>query len=426
MALNYIFIGFFVISFLVALFRVIGYYFRNFFAETFGIIFDKTDLDIFSTIVNSTFEYAEISVNIAIYLIGVMTLWLGIMKIGEVGGAVNVLARIVGPFFNKLFPDLPKNHPAYGSMLMNFSANMLGLDNAATPLGLKAMDELQEANPNKDIASNSQIMFLVLNTSGLTLIPISVLGLRAAAGAANPSDVFIPILMATYCSTFAGLVAVAIYQKINLFHPVVLAYLGGGTVLIAGIMLYFNFLPQEEVATQSSLAGNFILYGVIIAFILLAVRNKVNIYENFVEGAKEGFMVAVKIIPYLVAMLVAIAVFRASGAMDILVSGIGSFFSLFGINTDFVGALPTAFMKPLSGSGARALMVEAMETNGADSFVGRLTSVLQGTTETTFYTLAVYYGAVNIKKTRYTVTCGLIADFSGIIAAIFIGYIFFH
>lgn len=410
----------------MALFRVLGYYFRHFFAENFGILFDRADLQVFSAIVNSTFDYAETSVSIAIYLIGVMTLWLGIMKIGEVGGAINVLAKVVGPFFNKLFPDLPRNHPAYGSMLMNFSANMLGLDNAATPLGLKAMNELQEANLNKDIASNSQIMFLVLNTSGLTIIPVSILGLRAAAGAANPSDVFIPILLATFCSTLAGLIIVSIYQKINLFHPIILAYLGSGILIIAGIILYFNSLPQQDVADQSSLAGNFILYSIIILFILLAVRNKINIFESFIDGAKEGFVVAIKIIPYLVAMLVAIAVFRASGAMDFLVSGIGSLVALLGVNTDFVGALPTAFMKPLSGSGARAMMVEAMEVNGADSFVGRLSSVFQGATETTFYTLAVYYGAVNIKRTRYTVTCGLVADLAGIIAAIFIAYLFFH
>lgn len=426
MALNYIWIGFFLIGFVVALFRVVGYYFRHYFEQTFGWIFDKTDLSVFSDIVNSTFTMAESSVNIAIYLIGVMTLWLGLMKIGEMGGAINVLSRIVGPFFSKLFPELPKNHPAGGSMLMNFSANMLGLDNAATPLGLKAMNELQAINPTKDTASNAQIMFLVLNTSGLTLIPISIMALRAAEGAANPSDIFLPILIATYFSTLAGLIAVSVYQRINLLQPIVLAYLIGFTALIIGVMYYFNGLSQEEAGMVSSLVGNFILFSVIIGFIVLALRKRINIYDSFIEGAKEGFEVAIKIIPFLVAMLVAIGVFRASGAMDIIVSGIGSIFGFLGFNTDFVPALPTAIMKPLSGSGARGMMVEAMQTYGVDSFVGRLASTIQGSTETTFYTLAVYYGAVSIRKTRYTVTCGLIADFFGILAAIGVGYIFFY
>lgn len=426
MALNYIWISFFLIGFVVALCRVIGYYFRHYFEQTFGWVFDKTDLSVFSDMVNSTFTMAESSVNIAIYLIGVMTLWLGLMKIGEMGGAVNVLSRLVGPFFSKLFPDLPKNHSAGGSMLMNFSANMLGLDNAATPLGLKAMHELQAINPSKDKASNPQIMFLVLNTSGLTLIPISVMALRAAEGAANPSDIFLPILIATYFSTLAGLIVVSIYQRINLFQPVVLAYLVGITALIVGIMYYFNGLSQEQTGIVSSLVGNFILLSVIIGFILLALRKRINIYDAFIEGAKEGFDVAIKIIPFLVAMLVAIGVFRASGAMDIMVSGIGSVFGFLGFNTDFVPALPTALMKPLSGSGARGMMVEAMQTYGVDSFVGRLASTIQGSTETTFYTLAVYYGAVSVKNTRYTVTCGLIADFCGVLAAIIVGYIFFY
>ena len=426
MALNYIWIGFFLIGFVVALIRLFGYYFRTYFQETFGILFDQSDLNVFSDIVNSTFSMAETSVNIAVYLIGVMTLWLGLMKIGEMGGAVTVLSRIVGPFFAKLFPELPKNHPAGGAMLMNFSANMLGLDNAATPLGLKAMHELQALNPSKDTASNAQIMFLVLNTSGLTLIPISVMALRAAEGAANPSDVFLPILIATYFSSLAGLIAVSIYQKINLLQPVVLAYLGGVSLLILGIIYYFLSLPQEQAAALSSLVGNFILFFIIVAFILLAVRKKINVYESFIDGAKEGFEVAIKIIPYLVAMLVAIGVFRTSGALDLIEAGIGSFFSFIGWNTDFVPALPTALMKPLSGSGARGMMIEAMNTYGVDSFVGRVASTVQGSTETTFYTLAVYYGAVSIRKTRYTVTCGLIADFVGIVAAIIVGYIFFH
>lgn len=426
MALNYIWIGFFLIGFAVALVRVFGYYFRTYFQETFGILFDQSDLNVFSDIVNSTFSMAETSVNIAVYLIGVMTLWLGLMKIGEMGGAVNVLSRIVGPFFAKLFPELPKNHPAGGSMLMNFSANMLGLDNAATPLGLKAMHELQALNPSKDTASNAQIMFLVLNTSGLTLIPISVMALRAAEGAANPSDVFLPILIATYFSTLAGLITVSIFQKINLLQPVVLAYLGGVSLAIVGIIYYFMNLPQEQAAALSSLVGNFILFFIIIVFIILAIRKKINVYESFIDGAKEGFEVAIKIIPYLVAMLVAIGVFRASGALDFIEAGIGAFFSFIGVNTDFVPALPTALMKPLSGSGARGMMIEAMNTYGVDSFVGRVASTLQGSTETTFYTLAVYYGAVSIRKTRYTVTCGLIADFFGIASAIIVGYIFFH
>lgn len=409
MALNYIWTAFFLVAFIVGLIKLI------FFGDT----------EVFTKMVDSTFSMAETSVNIAIYLIGVMTLWLGIMKIGEEGGAVKILSKIISPLFNRLFPEVPKDHPAGGSMLMNFAANMLGLDNAATPLGLKAIGELQEINPNKDTASNAQIMFLVLNTSGLTVIPISILAIRAAQGAANPADVFIPILLATYFSTLVGLIAVSIYQKINLVDATVLAYLGGGTLMIAGIIYYFYQLPQEEIGKMSSLAGNFILFSIIIAFLSLAIGKRVNIYESFIEGAKEGFSVAVKIIPYLVAMLVAIGVFRASGAMDMLVSAIGWCFAKLGANTDFVPALPTAFMKPLSGSGARGMMVEAMQTYGADSFVGRLASTFQGSTETTFYTLAVYFGAVNIRKTRYTVTCGLIADLAGVIAAIFIAYLFF-
>ncbi len=426
MVLNYIWIGFFVIGFLVAIFRVIGYYFRDFFAATFHIIFDKVDLQVFTAIVESTFKMAETSVNIAVYLIGVMTLWLGIMKIGERGGAINSISKMVAPFFKRIFPEIPDNHPALGSMLMNFAANMLGLDNAATPLGLKAMKELQQINPEKDTASNSQIMFLVLNTSGLTIIPVSIMALRAASGAANPSDIFIPLLLTTFFSTLAGLIAVSIMQRINLFHWVVIAYLGGISLLIAGIIYFLQRLQQSQIELVSSFGGNFILFGFIMFFIFLGIKNKVNIYETFIEGAKEGFGVAIKIIPYLVAMLVAIGVFRASGAMDYFTGAIGKFVGWLGLNTDFVNALPTAFMKPLSGSGARGLMVEAMTNYGPDSFVGRLSSIFQGSTETTFYTLAVYYGAVNIRKTRYTVTCGLIADLAGIIAAIFIGYLFFH
>ncbi|MFQ5641384.1 MAG: nucleoside recognition domain-containing protein [bacterium] len=409
MTLNYIWIAFFLISFIVGLVKLI---FLN-------------DTEVFTKMVTSTFTMAETSVSIAIYLIGVMTLWLGIMKVGEAGGAIKLLSKIISPLFNKLFPEVPKDHPAGGSMLMNFAANMLGLDNAATPLGLKAMTELQEINPEKDTASNAQIMFLVLNTSGLTLIPISILAIRAAQGASNPADVFIPILLATYFSTLAGLIAVSLYQKINLWNKTVLVYIGGATLFIAGIIYIFSRLPQETTSTVSATVGNFILFAIIVAFISLALRKKINVYDTFIDGAKEGFDVAVKIIPFLVAMLVAIGVFRASGAMDLLVSGIGWGFAKLGINTDFVAALPTALMKPLSGSGARGMMIEAMETYGADSFAGRLASTFQGSTETTFYTLAVYYGAVSIRKTRYTVTCGLIADFSGIVAAILIAYLFF-
>ena len=426
MLLNYIWVGFLLVGFIVALLRVTGYYFRDFFAATLGIIFDRADLEVFTAIVNSTFDMAETSVKIAIYLIGVMTLWLGIMKIGEKGGAINALSRVVSPFFRKIFPDVPENHPATGSMLMNICANMLGLDNAATPLGLKAMQDLQKINTKKDTASNSMIMFIVLNTSGLTIIPVSIMAIRAASGAKDPTDVFVPLLLATYFATLAGLIAVAIVQKINLLNRVVLAYVGGITIVIALVIWYLNSIGQPRVEVISRFAGNFILFMFIITFIWLGIRKKINIYGSFIEGAKEGFEVAIKIIPYLVAMLFAIGVFRASGAMDFIVGGLDRFFGLFGINTDFIPALPVALMKPLSGSGARGLMVEAMKTYGADSFVGRLASTFQGTTETTFYTLAVYFGAVNIKKIRHAVSCGLIADLAGVVAAIFIAYLFFH
>lgn len=426
MVLNYLWIAFFLIAFIVALMRVLGYYYREYLAEHFGWVFDQTDLDVFFAMVNSTFEMAQTSVNISITLIGVMALWLGIMKIGEAGGAVDVLARLVRPFFRRLFPELPHNHPAYGSMLMNFSANMLGLDNAATPLGLKAMNELQEVNPNKDTASNAQIMFLVLNTSGLTIIPVSIMGLRMGAGAANPSDVFMPILLATFISTLTGLIVVSLYQRINLLQPVILAYLGGATLLVALIIFYFSQLPANEVGVVSGFAGNFILFSIIISFIYLAWRKGVNVYDNFIEGAKEGFSVAIKIIPYLVAMLVAIGVLRASGALDLIMDGIRILVSFSGLDTKFVDALPTALMKPLSGGAARGLMVETMETFGPDSFAGRLASVFQGSTETTFYVVAVYFGSVSIRNTRYAITCGLIADLAGVIAAIFMAYIFFQ
>ena len=425
MVLNYIWIGFFLIGFLVAMFRVLGYYFRDFFLEHLNLIFTIADRDVFSAIVQSTFDMAKTSVEISIYLIGVMTLWLGIMKIGERGGAVSILSRLMNPFFSRIFPGVPKNHPAMGSIMMNFSANMLGLDNAATPLGLKAMKELQEVNLDQSKASDSQIMFLVLNTSSLTIIPISILAMRVACGAKVPTDIFIPMILATYFSTMAGLIYVALRQRINLFNKTVLAYLAGITAIIAGIIWYLSRLSQPLVATRTGFAGNFLLFIVIILFILLGIRKKINLYETFIEGAKEGFGVAVKIIPYLVAMLVAIGVFRASGSFDFLMDGIGGFVALFGMDTRFVDALPVAFMKPLSGSGARGLMVETMNHFGPDSFAGRLACIMQGSTETTFYTVAVYYGAVNIRNTRYTIPGGLIADLAGVIAAIFIAYLFF-
>ena len=426
MALNYIWLGFFIIAFVVALVRLIGYYYRESIAEITGIVFDSADAQVFNAIVDSTFNNAKTGVEISIYLIGVMTLWLGIMKIGEAGGAVNILSRLTAPFFKKLFPELPVGHPAGGSMLMNISANMLGLDNAATPLGLKAMHELHEINPQKETASNAQIMFLVLNTSGLTIIPVSVMALRAANGAVNPSDVFLPILIATYFSTLVGLIAVSIYQKINLFNKVVLSYIGSVTAIIALIIWYFSTLSPDQASKVSSIVANFILFSLIAGFMLLAFRKKVNVYETFIEGAKDGFNIAIKIIPYLVGMLVAIGVFRASGSLDFLEDSIAVIVNFVGLNTDFVPALPTALMKPLSGSGARGMMVEAMQTYGADSFQGRLASVFQGSTETTFYVLAVYFGSVGIKRTRYALACGLLADLAGIIAAIFIAYLFFH
>jgi spore maturation protein SpmA len=376
--------------------------------------------------VNSTFETAGVAVEICLGLIGVLTLWLGLMKVGERGGAVNVLARLVQPFFNKLFPEVPKDHPVHGSIIMNFAANMLGLDNAATPLGLKAMQELQDLNPDKDTASNAQIMFLVLNTSGLTVIPISIMVYRAQMGAANPSDIFLPILLTTFFSTLAGLIAVALVQKINLFDKTILAYLVGLTGLVGATIVYFSRLPQEQVETVSNVVANVILFGIISVFISLAMVRRVNVYEAFIDGAKEGFNVVIKIIPYLVAILVAIGVFRASGAMDFLVAGIGRGFGLAGVNTDFIEALPTAMMKPLSGSGARGMMVDAMQTYGADSFVGRLACTFQGATDTTFYIIALYFGSVGVKRTRHAVPAGLFADLVSIVAGIFIAYLFFY
>ncbi len=427
MILNYIWIAFFVIGFIVALIRVCGYLFQHHFHWFSNIIFDFTDRDVFGSLVSSIFSLTESSVKISIYLIGIMTFWLGIMKIGEKGGAVRILSKLTAPFFCRIFPEIPRNHPAMGSILMNFCANMLGLDNAATPLGLKAMKELQEINPTPEKASNAQIMFLVLNTSGLTLIPMSILAYRASAGSTNPAEVFLPILLATFCASLTGLITVSIVQRINLFNKVVMAYIGGILLIIGAMFWYLHGQDKESIENISKFAGNFLLISVIMFFLFLGIKSKLNLYETFIEGAKEGFQVAIKIIPYLVAMLVGIGVFRASGAFDWLMSGIAAIFSLFGFDTRFVDALPVAFMKPLSGSGARGMMLEIFNNPafGPDTFVGRLASVFQGTTETTFYVVTVYYGAVNIAKTRYTVTCGLIADLAGVLAAIFITYWFF-
>jgi spore maturation protein SpmA/spore maturation protein SpmB len=388
------------------------------------------DLEIFSLVVNSIFERAELGFKLSIGLTGIMALWLGIMRIGEKGGAINLLSRIFAPLFNRLFPDIPKESPAHGSIIMNISANMLGLDNAATPLGLKAMNELQKHNKEKEKASNAQILFLVLNTSGLTLIPTSIIALRATAMAenniiGNPTDIFIPILIATYCSTLAGLIFVSIIQKINLLQKTIIAYLGTATALIGGLIWYLSKHKDQIEAISSIVSGAFI-FGFIISFILLGIRSKINIYNEFIEGAKDGFNVAIKIIPYLIAMLCAIGAFTTSGAMLFIISGIESFFSLFLSDTRFVDALPTAIMKPLSGGGARGMMVESWGQNASNinSFVGKLTSTLQGSTETTFYVLAVYFGSVGIKNTRYAIVAGLFADLIGVISAIFIAYIF--
>ncbi|GAA4296661.1 nucleoside recognition domain-containing protein [Nibribacter koreensis] len=409
MVLNYLWAAFFIIAFCIALFKLIVF----------------QDVEIFQKLVTSTFDNAKTGFEISLGLTGVMTLWLGLMKVGERGGIIAIFAKAVGPFFNRLFPEIPKNHPVFGSILMNFSANMLGLDNAATPLGLKAMKEMQELNVDKDTASNAQIMFLVLNASGLTIIPISIMVFRAQMGAADPSDIFIPILLATFFSTLTGLTITALYQRINLLDKVIMAYLGTLILLIGGLIYYFSTISQEQIGVISSVASNVILFTIIVSFIALALVRKVNVYEAFIEGAKEGFSVAITIIPYLIAILVAVGVFRASGALDYLVGGIGYLLALTGMNTDFVPALPVAFMKPLSGSGARGLMVEAMQTYGADSFVARVASTIQGSTETTFYILAVYFGSVGIKKTRYALVCGLLADLAGVIAAIALAYLFF-
>ncbi|NLJ43723.1 MAG: spore maturation protein [Bacteroidales bacterium] len=409
MALNYIWIAFFITGFIVALCQLI-------FAG---------NTQIFSDMMNSTFTNAKTGFEISLGLTGALTLWMGLMKVGEKGGVVTMLGKLFGPFFQKLFPELPKGHPAYGSMILNFSANMLGLDNAATPMGLKAMKEMQDVNPDKDTASNAQIMFLVLNASGLTIIPVSIMVYRTQLGAANPADIFIPILIATYVATLVAMITVAIVQKINLFDRVIIAYMGGLTAIIAGVILYFMSLPKEQIAEVSTFAANFILFSVIILFIVLALLKKVNVYDAFIEGAKEGFNTAIKIIPFLIAILVAIGIFRASGAMDFVITGFDRLFSWLGVDTRFTGALPVAFMKPLSGSGARGLMIDAMTTHGADSFIGRLSCTLQGATDTTFYILAVYFGSVGIKNTRHAVGCSLLADLAGAVTAILVAYLFF-
>jgi spore maturation protein SpmA len=409
MALNYIWIAFFIIGFIVAL----------------GKLIFSGNTQIFNDLVNSVFSDAKTGFEISLGLTGALTLWMGLLKVGEKGGVVAHLGRFMGPLFQKLFPGLPKGHPAYGSIMLNISANMLNLDNAATPMGLKAMKEMQEVNPDKKTASNAQIMFLVLNAAGLTVIPVSIIVYRTQLGAANPADIFIPILISTFAASLTGIISVAIIQKINLFDRVVLSYLGVLTAIICGIIFYFSKLPKEQISTLSTFTANFILMSIIILFIVLALIKKVNVYDAFIEGAKEGFNTAIKIIPFLVAILVAIGIFRASGAMDFLISGISKFFSWLGVDTQFTGALPVALMKPLSGSGARGLMIDAMQTNGADSFIGRLACTMQGTTDTTFYIVAVYFGSVGIKNTRYAIGCGLLADLAGFTTAILVAYLFF-
>ncbi len=409
MVLNYIWIFFFLVAFVVALYRLLF----------------LGDTEVFGAMINSTFDMSKSGFEISLGLTGVLTLWMGIMKIGENGGAVQVMSRCISPFFRRLFPELPKDHPVHGSIMMNLAANMLGLDNAATPMGLKAMQQMQELNPHKQMASNAQIMFLVLNTSGLTIVPVSIMVYRAQMGAVNPTDIFIPILLATFCSTFAGLLAVSIWQRINLWNKVIVAYLGGMVVLLGGLIWYFSSLEKEELAVVSNLLSNLILFGIIISFIGMAAWKKVNVYEAFIEGAKDGFNTAVRIIPYLIAILVSIGVFRASGALDILMNGMIRLVESLGWDAEWVNAFPTAIMKPLSGSGARGMMIDTMKTFGADSFAGRLAATFQGATDTTFYIIAVYFGAVSIKNTRYAVPCGLIADLAGIIAAIVVAYLFF-
>ena len=407
MALNYIWIAFFLIGFVVAVIRLI------FFGDT----------EIFSQVMQGVFSDAKNGFEISLGLTGVLALWLGFMKIGEKGGIITLLAKLIAPFFRKIFPEIPKDHPVYGTIMLNIAANMLGLDNAATPMGLKAMNEMQEFNSKKETASNAQIMFLVLNTSGLTIIPTTIMVYRAQAGAADPTDIFLPILFATFFSTLIGFLAVSIVQKINIFNKTILLYLGSITAIIIGLLIYLKSLPAETLGIVSSVLSNLILFSIIISFILAGIIHKVNVFEAFIEGAKEGFGVAIKIIPNLIAILVGIGIFRTVGGLDLICDGLAYCFDAIGINTDFVPALPTAMMKPLSGSGARGMMIDAMNTYGADSFAGKLACIFQGSTDTTFYVIAVYFGSVGIKNTRHAVGCGLIADFAGIVAAICIAYL---
>lgn len=407
--LNALWVGFLLVAFLIALFKLL----------VLG------DAAVFAALVKALFDSSKTAFEIALGLTGVMALWLGVMKIGERAGMLEVLTRGLAPLFRRLFPEVPANHPALGAMTMNMGANMLGLDNAATPLGIKAMQELQTLNPTPDTASDAQILFLVINTASVTLLPITIFTYRAQLGAADPTDVFVPLLITTYIGTLIGLLVTGLFQRLQLWNRVTLTYLGGATLLIGGLVAWFGNLDAAEMTRQSSILSNVLLFGIIVTFLLMAVRRRVNAYEAFIEGAKEGFHTAVTIIPYLVAMLVAIAVFRASGALDLLMGGIRSAVLALGFDARWVDGLPTALMKPFSGSGARAMMIDTMQTHGADSFAGRLASIVQGSTETTFYVLAVYFGAVGVKRVRHAVTCGLIADVAGILAAIAMAYLFF-
>ena len=409
MVLNYIWIAFFLIAFVVAV----------------GKLVIGGDTAVFTEIINASFASAKTGFEISLGLTGILSLWLGIMKIGEKGGVIQAFARLAAPVFSKLFPDIPRDHPVTGSIFMNLSANLLGLDNAATPMGLKAMQQLQELNPNKESASNSMVMFLCINASGLTLIPITIMMYRAQLGAANPSDVFLPIMLATFTSTLVAILAVCVRQKINILQRNLVLFFGGLGLFIGGLVWLFNSMEQEQVSLYSTLFANTLLFTIICGFIISGMRKKINVYDAFIEGAKEGFQTAITIIPYLVAILVGIGVFRASGAMDFIIQDVRFGIASIGLNTDFVEALPTMLMKPLSGSGARGMMLDAMNTYGADSFVGRLSSIVQGSCDTTFYVVALYYGSVGIRNTRYTVQCALLADLAGAIAAIAMAYLFF-
>lgn len=409
MVLNYIWIAFFLIAFVVAI----------------GKLVIGGDTAVFTEIINASFASAKTGFEISLGLTGILSLWLGIMKIGEKGGVIQAFARLAAPVFSKLFPDIPRDHPVTGSIFMNLSANLLGLDNAATPMGLKAMQQLQELNPNKESASNSMVMFLCINASGLTLIPITILMYRAQLGAANPSDVFLPIMLATFTSTLVAILAVCVRQKINILQRNLILFFGGLGLFIGGLVWLFNSMEQEQVSLYSTIFANTLLFTIICGFIISGMRKKINVYDAFIEGAKEGFQTAITIIPYLVAILVGIGVFRASGAMDFIIQGVRFGIASIGLNTDFVEALPTMLMKPLSGSGARGMMLDTMNTYGADSFVGRLSSIVQGSCDTTFYVVALYYGSVGIRNTRYTVQCALLADLAGAIAAIAMAYLFF-